>query len=125
MFFSLDLHNGVPLYEQVVRQIKFAVANGALRSGDLTPSVRELAKQLTLNPNTVARAYRQLQDEGVVTPVRGSGLAVTADAVTRCKADRKTLCRQTFRQAIDAARQSGLADDDIEKMAQEELTRKK
>ena len=80
--------NGLAIYDQVVRQIKFAVANQALRPGDLVPSVRELSKQLAINPNTVARAYRQLQDDGVLETVRGLGLQVTAGAtsVVRCSA---------------------------------------
>ena len=68
------------IYDQVVRQIKFAVAGGVLKEGELVPSVRELARELTINPNTVARAYRQLQDDGVLTSVRGTGLAVAAGA---------------------------------------------
>ena len=68
------------IYDQVVRQIKFAVAGGVLKEGELVPSVSELARELTINPNTVARAYRQLQDDGMLTSVRGTGLAVAAGA---------------------------------------------
>ena len=62
MFLFIDAHNGLAVYEQIVRQVKFAVADGVLSAGDLAPSVRELAKDLAINPNTVARAYRQLQE---------------------------------------------------------------
>jgi len=84
MFFQIDPSNGLAIYDQVVRQIKFAIAGGALKAGELIPSVRELARELAINPNTVARAYRCLQDEGVLEPVRGQGLAVTAGACERC-----------------------------------------
>ena len=61
MFFAISAHNGVPIYEQIMRQVKFAVAAGLLGPGELVPSVRELARELVINPNTVARAYRELQ----------------------------------------------------------------
>ena len=82
MFFQIDFGNGLAIYDQVVRQIKFAVAGEVLKEGELVPSVRELARELTINPNTVARAYRQLQDDGVLTSVRGTGLAVAAGAAS-------------------------------------------
>ena len=76
MFFTIDPSNGLAIYEQVVRQVVFAIAAGSLQAGDMVPSVRELARELAINPNTVARAYRQLQDDGVLQSVRGTGLAV-------------------------------------------------
>ena len=66
MFLHIDPHNGLAIYDQIVRQIKFAVAGGVVRSGELVPSVRELARELAINPNTIARAYRQLQDDRVL-----------------------------------------------------------
>ena len=63
MFFTIDPSNGLAIYEQIVRQVTFAVANETLKPGDLVPSVRELARELAINPNTVARAYRDLQAE--------------------------------------------------------------
>ena len=76
MFFTIDPSNGLAIYDQVVRQVVFAVAAGALQTGDAVPSVRELARELAINPNTVARAYRQLQDDRVLKSVRGTGLVV-------------------------------------------------
>ena len=64
MFFHIDPTNGLAIYEQVARQVMFAVAGGALAPGEMVPSVRELARELALNPNTVARAYRELQARG-------------------------------------------------------------
>ncbi len=77
MHFALHFSNGIPIYEQIVRHIKFAVANGGLMVGEHIPSVREAAAQLAVNPNTVARAYRELQAAGILIPIRGTGLAVT------------------------------------------------
>src|SRR5262249_48216889 len=95
-----------PIYSQIVDRVKFAVAGGALRSGDLVPSVRELSKQLVVNPNTVARAYRDLQAEGLLESVRGMGLQVAEGAVDRCRAARREIVRLRFRRAIEEARQS-------------------
>ena len=79
----LDLNSADdrPIYGQIADRVKFAVAGGVLRPGDLVPSVRELSKQLVVNPNTVARAYRDLQTEGLLESVRGMGLQVAEGAV--------------------------------------------
>ena len=71
---SVDPSNGLAIYDQIVRQIKFAIASGAVLPGELVPSVRELAKQVAVNPNTVSRAYRELQSENVLETVRGTWL---------------------------------------------------
>ena len=76
LFFDINASNGVPVYEQVARQIVNAVASGGLAVGQMIPSVRETAKELAINPNTVARAYRSLQDEAILETVRGSGLSL-------------------------------------------------
>src|SRR6185312_14443956 len=98
MFFQIDPHNGLAIYEQIVRQIKFAVAGGVLRSGELVPSVRELARELAINPNTIARAYRQLQDDRVLESVRGTGLEVAGGAAERCRNERLKLIRLRIKQ---------------------------
>lgn len=69
--------DGTPFYQQVVTQIKFLVASGRLDEGEQLPPVRKLAEQLLINPNTVARAYRELEAEGVVASKRGSGVFVS------------------------------------------------
>ena len=86
MLMHVDVDNGLAVYDQIVRQVKFAVADGALRSGEMVPSVRELARELAINPNTVARAYRQLQDDGVLESVRGLGLSISSTARRQCQA---------------------------------------
>ena len=123
MFFAIDPHNGVAIYEQIVRQVNFAVAGEAVRAGELVPSVRELARELAVNPNTVARAYRQLQADGVLESVRGTGLAVSAGAAKRCRAARIKLLRQRIRQVLDEAKQSRLQQQEIRALVEEELAR--
>src|SRR3954470_3772462 len=89
-----------PIYSQIADRVKFAVAAGVLRPGELVPSVRELSKQLVVNPNTVARAYRDLQFEGLLEPVRGTGLQVAAGATRHCREARLEFVRLRFRAAI-------------------------
>ncbi len=121
MFFHINFSSDLAIYDQVVRQIKFAIAGGLLKENELVPSVRELARELTINPNTVARAYRQLQEEGVLTPVRGTGLAVAAGAMERCRAERVELIRRRFGQVFDEARRSGLDPRDLQALVEEHL----
>ena len=124
MFIHVDHRNGLAVYDQIVRQVKFAVADGAVREGELVPSVRELARELTINPNTVARAYRQLQEEGVLNPVRGTGLAVASAARKQCRTQRNKLIRERLRQVLAEAKQSGLTSQEIEQLVQTELKRR-
>ena len=124
MFFEINTSNGVPVYEQVYRQIAFAIANGLLSSGDLIPSVRSMAKDLAINPNTVARAYRDLQTEGVVEVVRGSGLLITKAARTKCKAIRSQVFKQQVAAMVDEARNSQLSDDEIRQLLENQLKKK-
>lgn len=121
MHVQVDVGNGLAVYDQIVRQFKFAVADGALRAGELVPSVRELARELAINPNTVARAYRQLQDDGVLEQVRGTGLAVASTANRHCRAERVKLIRARTRLVLEEALQSGLGAEDIEGLVREEL----
>jgi GntR family transcriptional regulator len=121
MLVHVDVRNGLAVYDQIARQVKYAVADGALRSGELVPSVRELARELAINPNTVARAYRQLQDEGVLEVVRGTGLAITSAARRQCQAERTRLIRDRLRLVFDEALHSGLETHEIEGLMKEEL----
>lgn len=73
--------DGVPIYVQVVRQIKYLISSGRLAAGAQLPPVRKLAEQLLINPNTVARAYRELEGDGLVTSRQGAGVFV-ADGVS-------------------------------------------
>lgn len=121
MLLHVDAHNGLAVYDQIVRQVKFAVADGALRSGEMVPSVRELARDLAINPNTVARAYRQLQDDGVLETIRGTGLAVAAAARRQCQAERTKLIRARLRLVLEEAAHSGLDANEIASLTHTEL----
>src|SRR6185436_19699157 len=97
----------------IVDQVVYAVANGALAAGELIPSVRELAGKLLVNPNTVARAYQELERQGVVTARRGQGMEVTGEAPTACRAKRRQLAAGRLRAALDEALTSGMALDEV------------
>ncbi len=121
MFFSIDPHDGLAIYDQIVRQVKFAIAGGALRAGELVPSVRELAHDLTVNPNTVARAYRQLQADRVLEAIRGTGMVVAAGAKDRCRNERVKLIRGRLRQVLLEAARSQLDPAELRELIETEL----
>jgi GntR family transcriptional regulator len=121
MFFHIDPHNGLAIYDQIVRQLKFAVAGGVLKTGELVPSVRELARELAINPNTIARAYRQLQDDRVLEPLRGTGLEVATGAAERCRNERLKLIRARIKQVFLEAKQSRLDARELRELIEKEL----
>lgn len=113
MLWHIDPAGELAIYDQIVRQVKFAVARGHLAPGNRLPSVRELARELTVNPNTIARAYQQLQAEGLAQTVRGLGLEITSAAVAKCQQERQQLVRQRLTACLEEALRSGLAPDDL------------
>ncbi|MBY0588449.1 GntR family transcriptional regulator [bacterium] len=123
MLLSIDPRSQQPIYDQVVRQIKFAIASGVLQPGSMIPSVRELAKELVLNPNTIARAYRELQADGILETVRGVGLRVQSKARRRCVNEQRELIRARLEQMIREASTSSLAREEVEAMIDRELDR--
>ncbi len=121
MFLQIDLAGSVAIYEQVVQQIKFAIASGTILANELIPSVRELSRQLAINPNTVARAYRTLQDEGIVYSRRGMGLAVADESQQRCKTERKSWFEEQFRKLFEDAVRSRLDWNEIREIVNQQL----
>lgn len=73
MWFHIDPSSGTPIYRQIADQVRQAVASGVMRAGDRLPSVREMALELAVNPNTIAKAYQDLEREGVIETPRGRG----------------------------------------------------
>lgn len=113
MWWHVDPSGELAIYDQIVRQVKFAVARGNLIPGNRLPSVRELARELTVNPNTIARAYQELQSAGIVQTVRGLGLEITSAAVATCQQERLQLVRQRLVECLDEALRSGLPADEL------------
>ena len=122
MHFHVNSSNGIPIYEQIVRHVKFAVANESLQVGEHVLSVREMATRLAVNANTVARAYRDLQTDGVLVSIRGTGLAVTPEAPTICRDERLNMIRQRLRSVLAEAYQNQITPDEVRGLVDEELT---
>jgi GntR family transcriptional regulator len=121
MLFDIHPDSSVPIYEQIVAQITFHVATGALEAGTLIPSVRELGSQLVVNPNTVARAFQELERRGIVAARRGLGMEVTREAPHLCRRQRAEIIRGRLRDALREAVSSGLVSEEIRKLVDEEL----
>jgi GntR family transcriptional regulator len=75
--FTLDLENGVPIYRQIIQQIEYAILSGRMRSGDQLPTIRSLAVALKTNPNTIAKAYGELEIKGILSTQVGSGTYIS------------------------------------------------
>jgi GntR family transcriptional regulator len=123
MHMQINTTNGIPIYEQIARQVKFAVANSSLQVGERVPSVREMAAKIAVNANTVARAYRDLQAEGVLLPIRGTGLAVTPEAPQKCRAERLEMIRERLRSVLAEAYHNQITQDEIRGLVEGELSR--
>src|SRR2546430_11258736 len=86
--FRLDLHSGVPVYRQIIDQVQGGIASGALVAGDQLPTVRQLAVDLAINPNTVLRAYRELELGGLLETQQGTGTFITQKRIEHDQAER-------------------------------------
>jgi GntR family transcriptional regulator len=121
MLLHLNPSSGVPVYLQLESQVKQAVGAGALRSGDALPSVRKLAAELRINPNTVARAYQDLEREGVIRSVPGGGSFVADGVPGLLKIEKVRRLRPHARQLAVEGRQMRLTRDEIIRLMDEEL----
>ena len=121
MLLAVQPQSPVPIYEQIVSQVIFSVAAGGLEPGSLVPSVRELAQRLLVHPNTVARAFQELERRGVVTAKRGVGMEVTPGAPKLCRDERQEIVRTQIREALRAAAASALPADAIRRLVEDEL----
>ena len=120
---QVDPHSGVPVYRQVVDQIKYYIASGALAEGAQLPSIRELAQRLSINPTTVVKAYNELQGEGAIEMVHGKGVFVTGRRPELSSADQQERLRRLARQLAVESRQMGWNASDVLKLLRSELER--
>jgi GntR family transcriptional regulator len=114
--------SGVPIYLQLMEQVKHAIETGALRPGEQLPGIRPLAEELVVNPNTVAKAYRELEHEGVVELRQGAGAFVTDRAPTKKDADKVRASQAIVASAIEKMRARGVTDDEIRRLVEAELS---
>jgi GntR family transcriptional regulator len=113
--------SGVPIYLQLMEQVKHAVETGALRPGEQLPGIRPLAEELVINPNTVAKAYRELEHEGVIELRHGAGAFVSANGQGRKTADALRAGQAVVAAAIDKLRARGISDEEIRRLFEAEL----
>jgi GntR family transcriptional regulator len=111
--FRLDLRSGVPVYRQIIDQVLGGIASGALEPGHQLPTVRQLAVDLAINPNTVVRAYRELEIRGVLDTQQGTGTFVSTQKVERGKAERQRQLNQLAGELLARAGAAGFTGHEV------------
>lgn len=113
MFENINIHSSVAVYVQIENTVQFAVASGRLKAGDQLPSVRELSEKLGLNPNTVAKSYRDLEVMGIVFTRRGMGVYINKGVESRCNETcrRNTVAR--LHEVVSEAKAAGMSASEI------------
>src|SRR5256886_7843495 len=111
--FRLDLHSGVPVYRQIIDQVRGAIASGSLVAGDQLPTVRQLAVDLAINPNTVVRAYRELELGGLLETHQGTGTFISAQKIRRSDAERERQLAQIVSDSVARAGAAGFTVEDL------------
>ena len=113
--------SGVPIYLQLMEQVKHAIATGALRPGEQLPGIRPVAEELVINPNTVAKAYRELEHEGVIELRQGAGAFVSDNAPSKKDAEKLRAAQASVATTVDKLRARGVADEDIRRLFEAKL----
>ncbi len=113
MIIRVDPSLSVPVFQQIVDEVKSAIARGACAPNETIPSVRQMAAQALVNPNTVARAYRELEREGILHTRRGLGVFVSAHAQTVCRDGRRQDIRSKLEQIAAEAQRAGISGDEL------------
>jgi GntR family transcriptional regulator len=111
--FRLDHHSGVPVYRQIIDQVVGGMAAGALTGGDQLPTVRQLAVDLSINPNTVIRAYRELEIRGVLETQQGTGTFISHKKIEHDDAERQRGLNQLVGEFVARAGSAGFTTDDL------------
>ena len=114
--FRLDLHSGVPLYRQLIDQVQAAIASQALIPGDQLPTVRQVAVDLEINPNTVMRAYREMEIRGILDTQQGTGTFISRQKPKRPDAERQ---RQLSQLVSDFLARAGAAGFTVEELLEQ------
>src|ERR1700691_3880957 len=111
--FLLDLHSGMPVYRQIMDQVRGGIASGALNGEDQLPTVRQLAVDLEINPNTVVRAYRELELGGLLETHQGTGTFISAQKMKRADAQRERQLAQIVGDCVARAGAAGFTVDEL------------
>jgi len=113
MYIKINPDSGLAPYLQIIKQIKYLIACGALKAGDQLPAIRDLAMQLRVNPNTVARAYRELSYEKIITSSWGAGTFISKEVKKIAESEKKKIIAEVLEQAIHQADSLGLTPEEI------------
>jgi len=119
MVLRLNPASGIPLYLQLIEQVKHAIETGAIRAGEQLPSVRQMAEDLVINPNTVARAYRDLEQEGIIELKHGLGAFIRDSMIARSRLMQKA--QTVLESAFDRLETFDLSEDEIRRLVENEL----
>jgi len=119
MQLHISSHDGVPIYLQIVNQVKYLVASGRLGAGEELPPIRTLAEQLLINPNTVARAYRELELAGIVTKRRTAGTYVSDTTSPLARRERLKIVTERVDALLAEARQMNIDTETIIELIEE------
>jgi GntR family transcriptional regulator len=120
---QIDPHSGVPVYRQIMDQVKYCVASGVLAAGDRLPSIRAMAKDLHVNPTTIVKAYGELEHEGAIELRHGKGAFVAEGASRMTAREREKALRRLARQLAVEASQMGADEPLVLKLVKEEIAR--
>src|SRR5262245_1794938 len=121
MLFRPNPASGVPIYLQLMEQVKHGIETGALRPGDQLPGIRPLAEELVINPNTVAKAYRELEHAGIIELRQGAGAFVAGNAKVDQLADKLKAAQSVVSAAVAKLRGQGVTDEEIRRLVEAEL----
>jgi GntR family transcriptional regulator len=121
LHFQINPHSGVPVYRQMIDQVKYYVASEVLAPGDQLPSIRELAQKLAINPTTVVRVYSDLQHEGIIEMRHGKGAFVANSGHRMSATERDRILREMARHLAVEAVQMGAPASQVLKLVREEL----
>jgi GntR family transcriptional regulator len=121
MLLQIDFKSGKPVYLQLVEQVRHAAASGGLRAGEPLPSIRPLAEELRVNRNTIAKAYTELESQGIIETLPGKGCFLKAVNTLLTKAARNDLLEQEVDRAIVAAHHLQIGDDDLVALVKKRL----
>ncbi len=111
--FALDAKSGVPFYKQVILQVEFAIADGRFVTGDQLPTVRSLAVDLKINPNTVARAYNEMEIRGIVNTQQGTGTFIGDKEIRLTEVEREGMLESLVRPFVSKATSYGFLPDEV------------
>jgi GntR family transcriptional regulator len=123
MNLRINFSSGVPIYLQLMEQIKHAVATGAIRASEQLPTIRKIAEELTMNPNTVARAYRELEREGIVEVRHGLGVFVAGQQSSTTKTAEIRKAGEVLRIAMEKGMALDLSESELRRVFEDELAR--